>query len=79
MRRIFLPAVVFGFVAAVATVPPAISPLKAAEKTAPTFNKDVLPILQQNCQECHRPGAIAPMSFMTKIPRPIRLIWAIEE
>jgi hypothetical protein len=30
-----------------------------------TFNKDVLPILQQNCQECHRPGDIAPMSFMT--------------
>jgi hypothetical protein len=30
-----------------------------------TFNKDVLPILQQNCQVCHRPGEIAPMSFMT--------------
>ena len=30
-----------------------------------TFNKDVLPILQENCQSCHRPGGIAPMSFMT--------------
>jgi len=30
-----------------------------------TFNKDVLPILQTNCQVCHRPGEIAPMSFMT--------------
>src|SRR5437879_6580116 len=30
-----------------------------------TFNKDVLPILQQNCQTCHRPGNIAPMSFLT--------------
>ncbi len=30
-----------------------------------TFNKDVLPILQKNCQTCHRPGEIAPMSFMT--------------
>src|SRR5262245_55923030 len=30
-----------------------------------TFNKDVLPILQKNCQVCHRPGEIAPMSFMT--------------
>jgi hypothetical protein len=29
----------------------------------PTFNKDVLPILQKNCQTCHRPGQIAPMSF----------------
>src|SRR5262245_53349846 len=32
---------------------------------AVTFNKDVLPILQQNCQVCHRPGEIAPMSFLT--------------
>src|SRR5208337_944000 len=30
-----------------------------------TFNKDVLPILQKNCQTCHRPGQIAPMSFLT--------------
>ena len=30
-----------------------------------TFNKDVLPILQKNCQVCHRPGEIAPMSFLT--------------
>ena len=30
-----------------------------------TFNKDVLPILQNNCQTCHRPGEIAPMSFLT--------------
>src|SRR5438128_2264344 len=33
--------------------------------TTVTFTKDVLPILQQNCQECHRPNNIAPMSFMT--------------
>ena len=30
-----------------------------------TFNKDVLPVLQKRCQECHRPGEIAPMSFMS--------------
>ena len=30
-----------------------------------TFNKDVLPVLQNNCQVCHRPGGVAPMSFMT--------------
>jgi hypothetical protein len=36
------------------------------EASAPvTFNKDVLPILQRNCQGCHRPGEIAPMSFLT--------------
>ncbi|HSU87620.1 MAG TPA: cytochrome c [Terriglobia bacterium] len=32
---------------------------------APTFYKDALPILQKNCQTCHRPGEIAPMSFMS--------------
>ncbi len=30
-----------------------------------TFDKDVLPILQNRCQECHRPGEAAPMSFLT--------------
>ena len=29
-----------------------------------TFHKDVLPIVQANCQSCHRPGQIAPMSFL---------------
>src|SRR5471030_1756858 len=30
-----------------------------------TFNKDVLPVLQKNCQGCYRPGEVAPMSFLT--------------
>jgi mono/diheme cytochrome c family protein len=30
-----------------------------------TFTKEVAPILQQHCQECHRPNAIAPMSLQT--------------
>ena len=30
-----------------------------------TFHKDVEPILQRNCQTCHRPGQVAPMSFLT--------------
>ena len=38
----------------------------AATNSAPvTFNKDVLPILQKNCQGCHRPGELAPMSFLS--------------
>ena len=32
---------------------------------AVSFNKDVLPILQRNCQLCHRTGEVAPMSFQT--------------
>jgi hypothetical protein len=36
-----------------------------AADRAVTFNKDVLPILQSNCQVCHRPGEIGPMPFLT--------------
>jgi hypothetical protein len=37
----------------------------ASAPAAPTFNKDVAPILQQHCQECHRPGEIGPMPLLT--------------
>jgi len=30
-----------------------------------TFAKDVAPIFQANCQECHHPGTVAPMSLVT--------------
>jgi len=32
---------------------------------APTFYRDVLPVLQNRCQECHRTGEIAPMPLVT--------------
>ena len=35
------------------------------EADAPTFSKDVAPILYKNCTNCHRPGEIAPMSLLT--------------
>jgi mono/diheme cytochrome c family protein len=38
---------------------------RQAAAAAPTFYRDVLPILQQRCQVCHRSGGIAPMSFQT--------------
>src|SRR5579871_2435680 len=37
----------------------------AAPSTEPTFYKDVLPVLQKNCQSCHRPGEAGPMSFLS--------------
>jgi hypothetical protein len=30
-----------------------------------TFYRDVLPVIQKNCQGCHRPGEAAPISFAT--------------
>ncbi|MSO30678.1 MAG: cytochrome c [Acidobacteria bacterium] len=32
---------------------------------SPTYTKDVLPILQKNCQSCHRPGQIGPFSMLS--------------
>jgi hypothetical protein len=32
---------------------------------APTFNKDIAPILHGNCATCHRPGEVAPFSLLT--------------
>jgi hypothetical protein len=37
----------------------------APTSSSVTYYKDVASILQNRCQECHRPGEVAPMSFMT--------------
>jgi uncharacterized membrane protein len=34
-------------------------------QAAPTFYRDVLPILQDHCQSCHRRGEVAPMPLET--------------
>jgi hypothetical protein len=47
------------------TTPRAAAPAAKASRSAPTFYRDVLPVLQQHCQSCHRPGGIAPLSLMT--------------
>jgi hypothetical protein len=39
--------------------------LAAFAAPAVTFHKDVEPILEKSCQECHRPGEIAPMALLT--------------
>ena len=46
-------------IAAIATLAPA----PAAGQDHPTFARDVAPIIQENCQICHMPGSIAPMSL----------------
>jgi len=65
MRRLLVPALFVSLVILSVGTPLTTSAVSAAVPAAPTFNKDILPILQKNCQGCHRPGAIAPMSFLT--------------
>ena len=58
-------------VMSVTVVPGAQAPTSAqsatagrpAEGNAITFTKDVAPILQRSCQNCHRPDSNAPMSL----------------
>ena len=64
MKRVCLSALLASAVAIAAAWPSFVS-VEAAPSAAPTFNKDVLPVLQKQCQECHRPNSIAPMSFLT--------------
>jgi hypothetical protein len=42
-----------------------IAPSQQKAAGPPTFYRDILPILQQHCQACHRPGEIAPMPLIT--------------
>jgi hypothetical protein len=58
----------FILVAFLGLIPPCCGPLRAQKNTAtpveiPTFYRDVLPIVQEHCQVCHRNGGIAPMAF----------------
>ena len=55
-----------GMLAAAATVGVAVAfPAAAfAQDNTVTFTRHVAPILQENCQVCHRPGEIGPMSLM---------------
>src|SRR5690349_5782338 len=52
-------------IVAVVLVTPA--PLVGQSSAAPdvTFTKDIAPILQRSCQNCHRPGSVAPMPLLT--------------
>jgi mono/diheme cytochrome c family protein len=63
MRRLHL--VLGGLLIGVAAMTVSAGAAGGGTDDAVTFNKDVLPILQKNCQACHRPGEVAPMSLLT--------------
>src|SRR5215208_5689598 len=55
--------VTFTSVGILLTAAPARAQQPAAGQV--TFARDVAPILQRSCQNCHRPGSVGPMSLMT--------------
>lgn len=41
------------------------SPVGAQQSSEVTYSRDIAPILQENCERCHRPSSLAPMSLLT--------------
>src|SRR5439155_22245137 len=39
--------------------------VKRGNSTEVTYYRDVMPIVQNRCQSCHRPGEVGPFSLMT--------------
>ena len=56
---------VFALAIVAASAAPAVAQQADGNATPVTFARDVAPILQKNCQQCHQPGAIGPMSLTT--------------
>src|SRR5262245_42053496 len=66
MNRILVFVLLTAMTALATEIPSSsVTSLTPDQAKAVTFNKDVLPVLQNNCQACHRPGEVAPMSFLT--------------
>src|SRR5690242_10227659 len=65
LRRIGVAAAVL---AAAMASPAARRTVQAQQPAAgggPTFTKDIAPILQRSCENCHRPDGVAPMSLVS--------------
>ena len=54
-----------GAVVAAAVLAPVTALAQGPVPDQPTFARDVLPILQRSCQQCHRPNMFTPMSLLT--------------
>jgi len=62
MTRQIVAAAALGVFSVIASVQTGAQSRTAA---APTFSKDVAPILYKNCANCHRAGEIGPMALLT--------------
>jgi len=51
--------------AAALAAPVGVHAQQSAPADVPTFTKDIAPVLQRSCQNCHRPDGVAPMSLVT--------------
>ena len=47
------------------STPHTVAAAQAAPDGPVTFTKDIAPLLQRSCQNCHRPSGMAPMALLT--------------
>jgi hypothetical protein len=68
-RRSSWPATVatatFAALAIGVIAPSMLSAQQSSTSPEVTFTKDIAPILQRSCQNCHRPGGVAPMALVS--------------
>jgi hypothetical protein len=64
LKTALLAAVIAGVALATHVTVSGQTPARATQP-AVTFAKDIAPIFQKSCENCHRPGQMAPMSLIT--------------
>ena len=65
LRTLIVAIVIAIFACVRASQPQENSSSSKRASASPTYYRDVVPILQQHCQSCHRVGEIGPMPLMT--------------
>src|ERR1700677_287988 len=65
LRNLGMSALAAGALVALSTPSVAAELTKDSTNRPITFTKDIAPIFQEKCQDCHRKGSMAPMALVT--------------